>query len=349
MPARSVIAPTIASTGNGQRATGNGRSGLPPDNSSGDPRNARDRGQRRARLHNGGVRPSRHRSSNVLVALAALTLAACSSPETTLPPARDLGANAAPEPAKDAPGDLPPTTDAAPPVTPDAGDAASPPAIKSSKGSGGPTGPSELKSIGGLSYIINVPAAAPTKPRGLLVLLHGSTASNYRQLITIMATVAAAQDLIRVSVLAPNGQGWNEGNQTNAATLLHQALQQDILTKYDVDLSRIVFSGQSSGGGFLSSYFLPLHATNYRGGAFMQCGAAPPVPTFAPDAATKAGLRLHFEITTGDTIWPASYKSAVTAYTNAGMTLTKDDTKPGGHCAFDQQAVVQAHLAAMLP
>lgn len=31
------------------------------------------------------------------------------------------------------------------------------------------------------------------------------------------------------------------------------------------------------------------------------------------------------------------------------MTLTKDDTKPGGHCAFDQQAVVQAHLAAMLP
>jgi len=77
--------------------------------------------------------------------------------------------------------------------------------------------------------------------------------------------------------------------------------------------------------------------------------AQPPVPTFAPDAATKAGLRLHFEITTGDTIWPASYKSAVTAYTNAGMTLTKDDTKPGGHCAFDQQAVIQAHIGAMLP
>jgi len=77
--------------------------------------------------------------------------------------------------------------------------------------------------------------------------------------------------------------------------------------------------------------------------------AAPPVPAFAPDAATKAGFRLHFEITTGDPIWPASYKAAVTAYTNAGMMLTKDDTKPGGHCAFDQQAVIQAHIATILP
>ncbi len=131
--------------------------------------------------------------------------------------------------------------------------------------------------------------------------------------------------------------------------MLDKALQQDVLTKYDIDLSRIVSSGQSSGGGFLSSYFLPLHAKDYRGGAFMQCGAAPTVPAFAPDAATKAGVRLHFEITTGDPIWPASYKSAVTAYTAAGMTLTKDDTKPGGHCAFDQQAVIQARIATILP
>lgn len=228
------------------------------------------------------------------------------------------------------------------------GDASTTPSIRSSKGTGGATGQNELKSTGGLSYIVNVPASAPAAPRGLLVLLHGSTASNYRQLITIMSTVATAQNLIRVSVLAPNGQGWNEGNQTNAATLLHDLLQKDVLTKYDVDLDRVVFSGQSSGGGFLSSHFLPLHAKDYRGGAFMQCGAAPPVPTFTPDAATKQGFRLHFEITTGDTIWPTSYKNAVTAYTGAGMALTKDDTKPGGHCAFDQQAIVQAHIGTML-
>ncbi len=237
-------------------------------------------------------------------------------------------------------------TNPAPPAA-DGGDAGAA-ATQSSKGAGGPTGQNELKSTGGLSYIINVPAAAPTAPRGLLVLLHGSTASNYRQFITIMANVAAAQNLIRVSVLAPNGQGWNEGNQTNAADLLHKLVQQDLLTKYDVDLSRIVFSGQSSGGGFLSSHFLPLHAKDYRGGAFLQCGAAPPVPAFTPDAATKQGFRLHFEITTGDTIWPTSYQNAVTAYTNAGMKLTKDASKPGGHCAFDQQAIIQANIAAML-
>ncbi len=229
---------------------------------------------------------------------------------------------------------------------PDAGGGSS---VTSSKGTGGTTGQNELKSTGGLSYIINVPATAPAKPRGLLVLLHGSTASNYREFITMMATVATANNLIRVSVLAPNGQGWNEGNQTTAAESLHKLLQQDLLPKYDIDLSRVVFSGQSSGGGFLSSYFLPLHAKDYRGGAFLQCGAAPPVPTFAPDAATKQGFRLHFEITTGDTIWPASYKNAVTAYTSAGMTLTKDDTKAGGHCQFDQQAVIQAHIATVLP
>jgi len=298
------------------------------------------------------VRTTLDRSVKLVLTLVALaTLAACSSPDGMALKPASRGAGDPQDPTGDPPGDTAPGADSGSPGNPlsDAGDAATPPATKSSKGSGGPTGQSELKSTGGLSYIINVPTAAPTKPRGLLVLLHGSTASNYRQFIPMMATVATAQDLIRISVLAPNGQGWNEGNQTSGADLLDKLLQQDVLTKYDIDLSRIVFSGQSSGGGFLSSHFLPLHAKDYRGGAFMQCGAAPPVPTFAPDAATKAGLRLHFEITTGDTIWPASYKSAVTAYTNAGMTLTKDDTKPGGHCAFDQQAVIQAHIATILP
>ena len=289
----------------------------------------------------------------VLLALSALiTVAACSAPPDGIPirPKSRTTAPGAPDQNGDTPGATPNDPAATPRgPTADPTDAAAPPPTNSSKGTGGPTGQSELTSTGGLSYIINVPAVAPTKPRGLLVLLHGSTASNYRELIAMMATVATAQDLIRISVLAPNGQGWNEGNQTTAADLLDKALKQDVLTKYDINLSRIVFSGQSSGGGFLSSYFLPLHAKDYRGGAFLQCGAAPPVPTFAPDAATKAGLRLHFEITTGDPIWPASYKNAVAAYTAAGMTLTKDDTKPGGHCAFDQQAVIQAHIATILP
>ncbi len=69
----------------------------------------------------------------------------------------------------------------------------------------------------------------------------------------------------------------------------------------------------------------------------------------APDAATKQGMKLHFELTTGDTIWPKSFANAVSAYTTAGMSLTKDDTKPGGHCAFDQQQVILDRIGAMLP
>ena len=96
--------------------------------------------------------------------------------------------------------------------TPSADGAASVDAAKgidSTKGSGGPTGFNELQSTGGLSYQLDAPAAAG--PHGLLVLLHGSTASNYREFVPMMAQVAAAHDLIRVSVLAPNGKGWNEG------------------------------------------------------------------------------------------------------------------------------------------
>jgi len=61
---------------------------------------------------------------------------------------------------------------------------------------------------------------------------------------------------IPVSVLAPNGQGWNEGNQERAAELLHRLIQEDLYRLYDVDETRVLFSGQSSGGGFLASNFI---------------------------------------------------------------------------------------------
>jgi predicted esterase len=213
-------------------------------------------------------------------------------------------------------------------------------------GSGGPVGPAELVSTGGLTYEIDAPAG--NSPRGLLILLHGSTASNYDTFIGLMRQVASSFDLIPVSVLAPNGQGWNEGNQVRAAELLHRLIQDDLFTKYNVDKSRVLFSGQSSGGGFLSSNFVPAHAADYTGGAFFQCGAAPPNIAFAPSPQTREQFRLHFEITTGDPIWPESYAASLQAYTAAGMQLTQDDTKPGGHCAFDQQQVILDHIDFVL-
>jgi hypothetical protein len=213
-------------------------------------------------------------------------------------------------------------------------------------GSGGVTGPADQKSQGNLSFKINAPAG--NAPRGLLILLHGSTASNYAQFVGMMQTVATQYGLIPVSVLAPNGQGWNEGNQAQAATLLNRLIQEDLYPKYNIDKSKVVFSGQSSGGGFLSTHFVPTFAKDYQGGAFFQCGAAPPAVPFAPDAATRQKFRLHFEITTGDNIWPTFYAQAVQKYTDAQMQLTKDNTKTGGHCQFDQQKVIQDHLKFVL-
>jgi predicted peptidase len=230
-------------------------------------------------------------------------------------------------------------------ATPDAG-VVEPANPSTTGGSGGPVGPAELVSTGGLSYLIDAPAG--DTPRGLLILLHGSTASNYEAFIRLMRDVASEYDLIPVSVLAPNGQGWNEGNQVRAAELLHSLVQEDLYTLYDVDKTRVLFSGQSSGGGFLASNFIPAHAQDYQGGAFLQCGAAPPNVAFAPTPETRQNFRLHFEITTGDPIWPDSYARAITAYTNAQMQLSMDNTKPGGHCQFDQQQVILDHIDFVL-
>lgn len=213
-------------------------------------------------------------------------------------------------------------------------------------GSGGPVGPVELRSSGGLLYRINAPDGGGA--HGLLVLLHGSTASNYEAFVPMMQDVAEGYGLIPVSVLAPNGQGWNEGNQVAAAELLHALVQEDLYSRYDIDTSRVLFSGQSSGGGFLASNFVPAHAADYVGGAFFQCGAAPPNIPFAPDALTRQRFRLHFEITTEDPIWPESYAATLVAYRNAQMQLTEDSTKPGGHCQFDQQGVILDHIDDVL-
>lgn len=265
---------------------------------------------------------------------------ATASPTTTATTPPPIASDAGPTPTSTT------TPDGAPPPAADAGP------DNGTHGTGGPSGFREVTGAAGLKFQIDAPvSSSPSKAFGVLVLLHGSTASNYGTFVTMMKDVAARYDLIRVSVLAPNGQGWNEGGnpaQAQAADKLHQLVQQDLFAKYNVDKTRVLFSGQSSGGGFLATHFVPMHAKDYRGGVFLQCGAAPPASTFTPDAATKQGFRMHFEITTGDPIWPQYYQQAVTAYTAAGMSLTKDGTKPGGHCAFDQQQVISDHIRFVL-
>lgn len=221
---------------------------------------------------------------------------------------------------------------------------------ETSSGSGGAKGANELKGANGLNYMIDVPESnGPGKAHGLLILLHGSGASNYRNFVGTMAKVAEQHELIRVSVLAPNGSGWNEGDQNAAAEKLNQLVQDDLLPKYNIAKKKMLFSGQSSGGGFLSSHFVAKYGKNYQGGAFLQCGAAPPNGgIFSPDESMRKNFRMHFEITTGDPIWPSSYARATQVYEAAGMKISKDNTKRGGHCAFDQQQVILDHIKFVL-
>jgi hypothetical protein len=219
-----------------------------------------------------------------------------------------------------------------------------------SQGSGGVSGSQEV-SYANSRYFINAredsTTANATKSYGLLILLHGSSASNYRNFINTMATVAAKHGLIPVSVLAPNGSGWNEGNQTSNAAFLNDLIQNKIYTSYNIDKRNIFFSGQSSGAGFLSSHFIPLHGNKYRGGAFMQCGASTPRVTFQPTQEMTQNFKMHFEITTGDGIWTTSFANAVPEYKRLGLSVTSDNTKFGGHCQFDQAAIVEQYIGNM--
>lgn len=286
--------------------------------------------------------------SRIFVLSVSLVSIACVADAPVASKSKKTKPSASAEPTggdEDPPAAAPPSnTPPAPPANPDPKPTTG--GSDPTNGTGGPTGANTLESTGGLSYMIDAQTGAG--PHGLLVLLHGSGASNYTTFVGMMASVAQDNDLIRVSVLAPNGQGWNEGDQVAAAKLLDQLVQQDLFPKYNIDKNKVLFSGQSSGGGFLSTDFIPLYGKNYKGGAFLQCGAAPPAVAFMPDAAMKQTFRLHFEITSGDPIWPQYYAQAVDAYTAAGMTLTKDNTKPGGHCAFDQQQVIKDHIAFVL-
>ena len=157
----------------------------------------------------------------------------------------------------------PPPTTVAPVYAPGVG----------SGGTGGVTGayiiyPNSPLSTSGLQYRIFTMTPVANRPQGLLLFLHGSTASNYVNGLGMFAQVAQQYDMIRVSVLAPNGQGWNEGGaaaQQQAATMLNTLIQKDLLTKYNIDTQKIFLTGQSSGAGFLSQYFVPMFAQNIAG------------------------------------------------------------------------------------
>jgi hypothetical protein len=218
------------------------------------------------------------------------------------------------------------------------------------RGSGGVTQTQEVRSRSGGRYWVYVPPVADqTNGYGLLVLLHGSSASSYREFIQMMSRLAQNYRMIAISILAPNGSGWNEGNLQNNATFINELIQKEIFTSYNIDRRRVIFSGQSSGGGFLGSHFVPMFGENYQGGAFLQCGAQPPAGNFRPSLQMQQNFKLHMEITTSDGIWESYFQQAARSYQQAGIQVTTGTNRPGGHCQFDQSEIIAGQIQKFLP
>ncbi len=234
-----------------------------------------------------------------------------------------------------------------------AGEADTPTEDFNTLGTGGRKGLFEDRVNNGLQFIANISESnSESQSHGLLVLLHGSSRSSYDRFVNEMAGVAEENGLLPVSVLAPNGQGWNEGGANQlvaAADALHELIQNHFYQQYNIDKRKIFFSGQSSGGGFLSTNFVAAYGHLYQGGAFMQCGMQPPQVNIETSEGFQDRFKMHFEITRNDPIWLSSFAPSVQAYESRGFDVTFDNTKNGGHCQFSQPGVIQDNIGRMLP
>ncbi len=220
------------------------------------------------------------------------------------------------------------------------------------KGTGGKTGAYDgTFGTGGRFKMVAPTDNSTTKSHGLLIFLHGSSASSYAEFAEANAPVAQRNGLMSVSVLAPNGQGWNESDGTQAARYLDELIEGTLFKQYNIDKRKIFFHGQSSGSGFLSSHFVALYGKNFGGGALMLCGASQPEAQVAVTDEMKRGFRLYYDLTTDDGIWTDRLVPSIQAYRGAGLQVestSEGQQKPGGHCQFDQQAIIAEKIPAMM-
>jgi hypothetical protein len=169
-------------------------------------------------------------------------------------------------------------------------------------------------------------------PQALVVYLHGKTGSNFASPASYprvssqygaygqpRPTVDQAfyertlnessmwNNTVIAAILTPSTNGsfitWStalSGAQRNAnADYIHDLVTSKILPKYNIDLNKIYFVGQSGGGVFLGNTFIPRHGEKYKGGAIMLCGSETPRREldFNPSEEFKLNYKIHIETT----------------------------------------------------
>ena len=198
-------------------------------------------------------------------------------------------------------------------------------------GSGGKEGNFEERFTSTGSYIatshykMRVPTGIHNKdPHGLLVYLHGDGGNDYTNdwIFAPIAKLAHSHNLIAVSVLSPNnGTAWYQGPQTNAY-FLHKLLEDKIFKDYNIDTSRIYFTGSSGGSQFLTGIFVPMYAQTYGGGAFPTCGGAD-IYNFINYKITdhmKKNFKIYYYTQARDFLYPQVAKSKA-RYASLGVTV----------------------------
>jgi hypothetical protein len=221
-----------------------------------------------------------------------------------------------------------------------------------SQGSGGATGQIEQTFTASngksASYKTVIPPdIGPSKTYGLNIHLHGDGGGDYGWLFQPNVRIAKEHGLIGVVVLAPNFQRrwYNDGMQN--AKFLDELIQNEFFTKWNIDKSRVYFSGVSGGAQFLTGQFIPTYGAKYNSGAVLLCGgpgnwqnSINSTPEFI------SSFRLYWYSHTGDFLYD-QIEAGIRYYKGLGMKVDSEIIPGGSHCDFDEG--VSGALAKKLP
>ena len=221
-----------------------------------------------------------------------------------------------------------------------------------SLGTGGQLGEIEVQytDTQGVSstYKANAPQdSGVNKAYGLHIHLHGDGGGGYRD----FPNLEPKHDLIGVTVKAPNRNlQWGRREGRSHSNYVNDLIQNELVKKYNIDKTKIYFSGVSGGAYFLTGSFIPEFGHNYNSGAFILCGGEAPRVEFT-DPSTLVNFRVYWQVTQGErrdisgniSQSTAAYSNLLNTYLSQN-SITNFDAKSvqdiqvegrGGHCEFD--------------
>ena len=211
-----------------------------------------------------------------------------------------------------------------------------------SLGSGGQTGnfESDFEFNGSNSkYKIAIPEDVQTGRYGMLVYLHGDGAGDYSSFWNSTKQISSRHNMIAVHVLAPtgneNGKSWWIAGESNA-DFLNALLNEQILQRYNIDKSRVVFSGQSGGPTFMTGTWMNKYAHQFSGGAVLMCGGLLRTSTTMEASNDwRRYFKLRIETTSSDFLNPGAH-GAQQRFEGYGMDVQLTTHGDGSHCRFDK-------------